>query len=296
VIESLVDAGACDSLAGGGGHRAQLVAALDHAFSEAQVRQQERTSGQHVLFGEATPVTRPPPPSPLPDVPPWTEHDRLTREKAVLGFFISGHPLAKYRTEVELFGTRTTATLGTWTDQKVTVAAVMTVVKRQTSKRTGAEYARLTLEDFHGTAEALVFPEAWAKLNGVIKPDGALLLTGSYSARDRGEEQAPFIVEAARPLDDLKPSGAIGVALRWTAGARPDPETARAVAALCAAHPGPTPVLVEWAAGDENGESPPPTPTARLRSRSLRVDAADDLLAALRDLLGADRVHLVRAS
>ncbi len=286
VIESLVDAGACDSL---GGHRAQLVAALDHAFGEAQVRQQERSSGQHGLFGEAAPVPRPS--SPLPEVPPWTEHERLTREKAVLGFFISGHPLAKYRTEVELFGTRTTATLGTWTDQKVTVAAVMTVVKRQTSKKTGAEYARLTLEDFHGTAEALVFPEAWAKLNGVIKTDGALLLSGSYSARDRGEEPAPFIVEAARPLDELKPSGAIGVALRWTAGAPPDPETARAVAALCAAHPGPTPVLVEWAAGEGNGERA----TARLRSRSLRVDAADDLLAALRDILGDDRVHLVRA-
>jgi len=285
VIESLVDAGACDSL---GGHRAQLVAALDHAFSEAQVRQQERTSGQHGLFGEAAPLPRPS--SPLPEVAPWTEHERLTREKAVLGFFISGHPLAKYRTEVELFGTRTTATLGAWTDQKVTVAAVMTVVKRQTSKKTGAEYARLTLEDFHGTAEALVFPEAWAKLNGVIKPDGALLLTGGYSARDRGEEQAPFIVEAARPLDELKPSGAIGVALRWTVGTPPDPETTRAVAALCAAHPGPTPVLVEWTA-EGNGEG---RATARLRSRSLRVDAADDLMAALRDIMGADRVHLVR--
>ena len=290
MIESLIDAGACDSL---GGHRAQLVAALDHAFSEAQLRQQERSSGQHALFGEAASSRVPPPPSPLPDVPPWTEHDRLTREKAVLGFFISGHPLAKYRTEVELFGTRTTATLGTWTDQKVTVAAVMTVVKRQTSKKTGAEYARLTLEDFHGTAEALVFPEAWAKLNGVIKPDGALLLTGSYSARDRGEEQAPFIVEAARQLDDLMPSGAIGVALRWAAGPGQDPDATRAVAALCAAHPGPAPVLVEWGGGEGGGGDG--NGGVRLRSRSLRVDAADDLLAALRDLLGADRVHLVRA-
>src|SRR5438034_10355470 len=107
VLEALIDAGACDSL---GGERAQLVAALDHAFSEAQVRQQERFTGQHALFGEETPVPRPA--SPLPDVEPWTEHERLTREKAVLGFFISGHPLAKYRAEVELFGTRTTATLG----------------------------------------------------------------------------------------------------------------------------------------------------------------------------------------
>src|SRR5919198_1233263 len=78
VIESLIDAGACDSL---GGERAQLVAALDHAFSEAQVRQQERFSGQHALFGDEAPA--PPPAVALPDVAPWSEHERLAREKAV---------------------------------------------------------------------------------------------------------------------------------------------------------------------------------------------------------------------
>src|SRR5436190_93127 len=124
VFESLIDAGACDSL---GGHRAALVAALDAAFGEAQARQTERDAGQVGLFGEDTPV--PHPSSPTPDATPWTEHERLQREKAVLGFFISGHPLAKYRTEVELFGTRTTATLGQWSDQKVTIAAIVTAVK-----------------------------------------------------------------------------------------------------------------------------------------------------------------------
>ena len=290
VIESLIDSGACDSL---GGERSQLVAALDHAFSEAQVRQEERFTGQHALFGDAAPA--PSPQSPLPDVPPWTEQERLVREKTVLGFFISGHPLAKYRAEVELFGTRTTATLGMWSPQKVTVAAVVTVVKRQTSKKTGAEYARLTLEDFHGAAEALVFPEAWAKLNGVIHADGAYLITGGYIARDQGEEQAPFIVESARALDDLRPSGAIGVALRWTAASRPQPETTRAIAALCAAHPGPTPVFIEWRGENGNKERDENGSTVRLRSRAFRVDAADDLLAALRDLLGPEAVTLVRA-
>jgi DNA polymerase-3 subunit alpha len=282
VLEALIDSGACDSL---GGHRAQLIAALDAAFGEAQVRQQERDAGQVALFGEETPV--PHPASPIPDVPPWTEHERLTREKAVLGFFISGHPLEKYRAEVELFGSRTTATLGEWSDRKVTIAAVATVVKRQVSKKTGAEYARLVLEDFHGTAEALVFPEAWARLSGVIHPDDCLLLTGSHSPRDRGEEQAPFIVEAARPLAELRPSGAVALQLSWTGPGAPPVETARAAAALCAAHPGPAPLIVAW--GDGNGT------TARLRSRSLRVDAADDLLTALRGLLGAEHVHLVKA-
>jgi DNA polymerase-3 subunit alpha len=286
VLEALIDAGACDSLAEGSGHRARLVAALDAAFAEAQTRQGERESGQVGLFGEAAPG--PAPRASLPDVPPWSEHDRLAREKAVLGFFISGHPLARYRVEVELFGSRTTATLGRWSDQKVRIAAVVTVVKRQISKKTGAEYARLTLEDFHGTAEALVFPEAWAKLNDVIRADRALLLSGGHSPRDRGEEQAPFIVEAAQPLDELKPSGAIAVALRLSPAAPPPPDATRAVAALCAAHPGPAPVLVKWEDGEGKGTG--------LRSRSLKVDPADDLLAALRDVLGPDRVHLVRTA
>src|SRR5213595_3486726 len=301
VIEALVDAGACDSL---GGHRAQLVAALDAAFAEAQARQEERQSGQHALFGEETPS--PEPRAPNPDVPPWTEHERLAREKAVLGFFISGHPLDRYRAEVELFGTRTTATLGQWSEQKARIAAVVTVVKRQISKKSGAEYARLTLEDFHGTAEALVFPEAWAKLNEVIRPDGVLLLSGGYSGRDRDEEQAPFIVEAAQPLDELKTAGAIAVALRWSPHAPPPPGAGRAVAALCAAHPGPASVLVEWEEDGHAGLAPGVSTTTtnpgrepgatRLRSRSLRVEVNDDLLAALRGLLGPDHVHLVRTT
>jgi len=286
VIEALIDAGACDSL---GGHRAQLVAALEHAFGEAQIRQAERDAGQGALFGDEAPVPRPA--SPVPDAPAWTEQERLTREKAVLGFFISGHPLAKYRNEVELFGTRTTATLSTWTDQKVAIGAVVTVVKRQVSKKTGAEYARLVLEDFHGTADALVFPEAWARLNGVIRPDAALLLTGSHSARDRGEEIAPFIVDQARPLDDLLTGGHIGIALRWTAASPPDPDAARAAAALCAAHPGPAPVIVEWGReAGANGDDP-----VRLRSRRLRVDPNPELIGALKSVFGTDRVHLVRA-
>jgi len=291
VIEALVDAGACDSL---GGHRAQLVAALDATFAEAQARQAERDAGQVGLFGGDTRI--PHPASRIPDVAPWTEHDRLAREKAVLGFFISGHPLDRYRAEVELFGTRTTATLGQWNEQKTRIAAVVTVVKRQISKKSGAEYARLTLEDFHGTAEALVFPEAWAKLNEVIRPDSVLLLSGGYSGRDRDEEQAPFIVEAAQPLDELKTAGAIAVALRWSPHAPPPAGAGRAVAALCAAHPGPAPVLVEWEEGNGHPGLAPGVSATRLRSRSLRVEVNDDLIAALRDLLGPDHVHLVRAT
>jgi DNA polymerase-3 subunit alpha len=283
VLESLVAAGACDQL---GGHRAQLVAALDHALAEAQLLQQEREAGQVSLFGEAQPTAETPTPQ-LPDIPEWSEAERLAKEKEVIGFFISGHPLERYRHEVELFGTRTTATLGEWSEHQVSVAAVVTQVKRQISKKTGKEYARLLLEDFHGTAEALVFPDAWAKLNQVIQDDAALLLTGGFSLRDRGEERVPFVVENALPLDQLKPSGAIGLSLSWKAPGAPPADQLRAAIALCSKHPGPVPLYIEWS--DGNGES------MRLRSRRVRVAADDDLLEGLRALLGPVSVHYVKA-
>ncbi len=298
VLESLIVAGACDGL---GGHRKQLCEALDGVLGEAQLLQQEKEAGQGSLFdgkdgedgegkhggrgGSVLSVFSVA--SPYPDIPPWSEAERLVKEKEVLGFFISGHPLERYREEVELFGTRTTATLGEWGEHQVAVAAVVTGVKRQISKKTGKEYARLVLEDFHGTAEAIVFPDAWAKLNGTILPDAALLLAGGYSDRDRGEDHAPFIVESARALEELKASGAVALSLRWRSPAAPGPDALRAAAALCTAHPGPAPLYIEWS--DGNGES------MRLRSRRVRVAAEDDLVRALRDLLGADSVHYIKA-
>jgi DNA polymerase-3 subunit alpha len=284
VLESLIAAGALDQL---GGHRAQLLGGLDAALREAQARQSEREAGQVSLFGDPEGGHPAPPPPPLPDVSPWPEAVRLAKEKEVVGFFISGHPLERFKEEVQLFGTRTTATLGTWSEHRVSTAVVVTAVKRRISKKTGAEYARLTIEDFHGTAEALVFPETWSQLSQVIIPDAALLLVGGYSTRDRGEDHAPFIVEDARPLDALRSSGAIGVALRWAAGAGPAPAAGAAVRALCAAHPGPAPLFVDWS--DGNGV------TAQLRARQARVELDPSFLNALREIVGHDRVRLVKA-
>jgi DNA polymerase-3 subunit alpha len=285
VIESFVKSGTFDGLEA---RRSALYAAIEPAMESGQKRQRDRESGQSSLFGgpdaaaAATGGTER-----VADAPPWSEAERLAFEKESLGFFISGHPLERFREEVELFGTRTTATLGEWSEHPVTVGAIVTMVKRQISKKTGKEYARLVLEDFHGTAEAIVFPDAWAKLNGVIFPDTSLLLTGGYSERDRGEDHAPFIVESARPLEELKVSGAVALSFRWRTPAAPPADALRAAAALCSAHPGPTPLYIEWS--DGNGED------VRLRSRRLRITAEENLVRALRDLLGADSVHYIKA-
>ncbi len=284
VFESLIAAGALDQL---GGHRAQFTAGLESALAEAQLRQAERSAGQASLFGDqpdAVPVSGS---ETLPDVPVWSEAERLTKEKSVIGFFISGHPLERFRDEVQLLSTRTTATLGTWSEHQVSVAVVVTALNRRISKKTGSEYARLTLEDFHGTAEALVFPETWSKLSDVVVADSAMLLTGSYSARDKGEDRVPFIIEAAEPLEALRESGALGVEIVWSRGMTDGSEVARGLAALCAAHPGPAPVSVAWS--DDDGTE------TRLRARKIRVALDDSFLAAVKELTGGTRVRLVKA-
>ncbi len=283
VLEALVASGACDGL---GGHRAQLFAAVDAVLAEAGLAPAEHAAGQATLFGGEAAAAHPP--APLPQVPEWSEAERLAREKELVGFFVSGHPLHRFAAEAQALGTHTTADLGRWTEGQLAVAAVVTAVKRQIARRSGAEWARLVVEDFHGSAEVIVFPEAWAKLSKVIVPDGAFLLLGGYSPRDRDEEEARLVVEDAQPLAQIAASGRLGVALRWTGGPGAPADAARAVAALCRAHPGPAPLFVEWSAEGNGGP-------ARFRSRSLQVALDEDLLAALRGLLGADAVSLVKA-
>jgi DNA polymerase-3 subunit alpha len=282
VLESLIAAGACDAF----GQRAQLTAAVDQTIAAAQLLQQEIAAGQGSLFGEAVAASHAPEAT-LPDVPAWTEAERLAKEKEIIGFFISGHPLERFRAVVEVVGTRTTATLGEWDERPVTIAVVVTAIKRQISKKTGKEYARITLEDFHGTAEAIVFPEAWSKLNQVIRVDTAMMLNGGYSPRDRGEEQAPFIVEGARDLAEMEASGSLAVAIQWDSPAPPSADVVGAVVQVCEAHPGPAALYIQWT--DGNGQS------ARLRSRRLRIGAEEETLRALRDLFGTTAVSLIRA-
>src|SRR5690606_3156857 len=129
------------------------LAGLDAAFAAAQHAQKERESLQENIFGELlgdmggkSGIAEPT----LPHAERWSEGERLTREKEVLGFFISGHPLDKFRDEMALFGRVTTSNLKEFRDQKVEIACVVTDAARQISKRDGSEWGRITIEDYFG--------------------------------------------------------------------------------------------------------------------------------------------------
>jgi DNA polymerase-3 subunit alpha len=284
VFEALVHSGALDNL---GGHRAQYLATLDAAIQEAALKQDEKASGQGSLFGGAGDEERRPHAQlTLPNVAPMSDSERLTAEKAILGFYISGHPLEPYRTECELFATHTVAQLGRWTPEPMALGVVVTAVKRQMSKRSGAEFARLTIEDFSGSSEVLVFPEAWSVLADRVKTDVPVLLKGGYSRRDQDAENPTFIVEKVTPFAELRTGGQVAVSLELVAGSNITPDVMRDVRAVAEAHPGSAPLELRWS--DGNGGA------ARFRSRTLTLAASNASLAELRALLGPERVKVVR--
>ncbi len=293
VFEALVHAGALDSL---GGHRAQYLAVLEHALQEAALRQHEATTGQGSLFGappaddQASSTAERSAPT-LPSMAPLPETERLAREKDALGFYASGHPLEPFRTEAELFATHTVAQLGNWVNGPLKLAVVVTAIKRQVSKRSGAEFARLTVEDFSGSSEVLVFPEAWAALSDRVRPEVPVLLEGGYSRRDQGGDNPTFIVEAITKLAELRTNGRVVVAIDLDptmTGPALSPHVMVDVRAVAEAYPGSAPLEVRWSNG--NGMR------VRFRSSSAAVSASPAALNDLRALLGSERVRLVRAN
>lgn len=292
VFEALIASGAFDTL---GAHRAQLWAVADTAIQEASLKQQEAAIGQVSLFGDvaangdgASDQGHSPT---LPNIAPMSDSERLAKEKEILGFYISGHPLEPYRVECELFATHTVAQLGAWTDQPVTLGVVITAIKRQISKRTGAEFARLTVEDFSGSAEVLVFPEAWSLIADRVRTDVPVLIRGSYSRRDQGTENPTLIVEGVEPFAEKRVNGDVGIQIELGPADGVTADLLRDVRAVLEAHStfaaSAPPVELRWSDG---------TRQARLRSRSLRLKATQAALKDLRDLLGDGRVRPVRGS
>jgi DNA polymerase-3 subunit alpha len=296
VFEALIASGALDNV---GGHRAQYWAVLDSAMQEASLKQQEAAVGQFSLLGGTDDTASVQAPRVLPNLAPLAESERLTREKEILGFYISGHPLEPFRMECELLATHTVSELGKWTDQSVSLGVVVTAVKKQISKRSGAEFARLTVEDFSGSSEVLVFPEAWTMLADRVRTDIPVLLKGSYSRRDQDVENPTFIVESLTPFVEMRLTGQVAVSIDVAAtgtgagvGATLTPDVMRDVRAVIDTHATShalSPALeVQWS--DSSGMR------ARLRSRTLRIAASQAALTDLRALLGPDRVRLVRGS
>jgi DNA polymerase-3 subunit alpha len=223
VLESLIKAGAFDSM----GKRAQLVAVIDKAMERAQKAQKDSEMGQHGLFGlfnEAPAKGRSA--NDLPNVPDWEENIRLSAEKEVLGFFVSGHPLDKYAEKLRnLNGVVSTAAAlemkppatPRWGQQRdpsdeISIAGVLVGMKSAKSKRTDKMYAQGFLEDSYGKIEVVCFSKDYEKLADQLKTESAVLLRGTLTGE---EDSAPKLaISGLQPLDDVQVRLPTGVRLR----------------------------------------------------------------------------------
>jgi DNA polymerase III subunit alpha len=202
VLESLVKSGAMDSF----GRRAQVMAVLDKAIERAAKVQRDAESGQHGLFGVFQQQETHAVNDNLPDVPDWDEHTRLAAEKEILGFFITGHPLEKYRDKLQDLHALNTSELAavrasTGKDESITTAGMITNIRVLKSKR-GDFYAQGALEDMEGSIEMIVFPEAYRKLQDKVKLEVPVLVRGGLRIEEGVNPK--LTVNDIIPLEDAK--------------------------------------------------------------------------------------------
>jgi DNA polymerase-3 subunit alpha len=202
VLESLIKSGAMDCF----GRRAQLMMALDPAIEQAQKAQRDAESGQHGLFGVFADETAQQATDALPNVPDWDEQKRLSAEKEILGFFITGHPMEKYKEKLTDLNALSTADISTMKkstakDEIITTAGLISGLRVAKSRR-GELWAQAALEDMSGKVELLVFPEAYRKLVEKVKLEVPVLIRGGV----RIEEGANPKITANEiiPLDEAR--------------------------------------------------------------------------------------------
>jgi DNA polymerase III subunit alpha len=201
VLESLIKSGAMDPL----GRRAQLMAVIDRAIERAQKTQRDAESGQHGLFGvfhEEQPHNGN---DRLPETPDWDEHTRLANEKEILGFFITGHPLEKYRDKLADFSALTTEEIcamksSTGRDE-INTAGMITNLRVLKSKR-GEFYAQASLEDMAGSVDMLIFPEAYKRLQDKVKLEVPVLIRGGVRIEEGANPK--LTVSEITPLEEAK--------------------------------------------------------------------------------------------
>ncbi len=211
VAEALIKCGAFDSL---GSKRAQYLSGLEDAMEVGQRLQRELQSGQDSLFGSKEILSvggngygN------LPDISEWDEKTLLSYEKEALGFYVTGHPLARYSEAIKRFATCEAAGLPERTDkEQVRICGIVSGIKELVTKK-GDRMAFVTLEDLSGSVEIVVFPEVYSASMELLKGEDPLLVSGEL---DVGEESCKLLAAEVALLRDIKKNTAKRVHIRLT--------------------------------------------------------------------------------
>ncbi|MBI4546348.1 MAG: DNA polymerase III subunit alpha [Ignavibacteriae bacterium] len=197
-LEGLIQAGAFDGITP---HRSQLYECVEKAIQFGQNAKSYSSRGQSSLFGGESHAQSFDQYPPLPQAESWSEFEKLSREKAVLGFYVSGHPLLRYEKEIQAFATAqfsdaSAAKSGT----SIRIAGVVSAVKKKIDKR-GNMMAFLTLEDFSGKGECIVFSDVYRRYQSFLSVDSMVMVVGN--AEHTGDSLR-IIVKEVHPMETVR--------------------------------------------------------------------------------------------
>ena len=281
VLESLIKAGAFDSLRA---TRAGLLSGLDQAMEVGQRRQRDRDEGQASLFDVlgSAPASVTVAPTVVPGVPEWPQEEMLAFEKEVLGFYLSGHPLERYRDVARRLSALTSGELAARpVGARVLLLGMISAVTENATK-SGNRMAFVTLELVDGTVPVTVFPEPYRSCVGALRHRGPVLVRGRTDDSDKGRV---VLAEEIKPLDDATAGGTAGddgapaltCRVRMRAeGDAVEPRLA-SLRSVCQDHRGRTPLFVHVLLPDQE---------VVVRVKELLVDPGAVMVAKVESLLG----------
>jgi DNA polymerase-3 subunit alpha len=287
VIEALVKSGAFDGLAAPvpGLHRARMFAAIESAMERGAQDQRDRRSGQTSLFGlmeapRGNPAAGAPETHPAAE--PWPPKELLAFEKEALGFYISGHPLDRYRADLSRYANAATVDFaeGKRAAGPAAVGGIVSAYRERPTKKGDGKIAFFQLEDASGQLEVVVFPKTFEKVRHVLVLDEPILCTGKVVDEGEGGQHAwRMLLEEAVPLADLRKAQTTRVDIHLDAD-QVTSEQIEALEAILATSRGSCQAVLHLQIGRRSQ-------TALWLDERWKVAPSDDFLARIERLFGA---------
>ena len=276
VLESMIKCGAFDSM---GLKRAQLMAISGEVMDAAGAANKESATGQMTLFKETNWSGH------APDMKEWPESQLLNFEKDMIGFYITGHPLAKHEKILKEYSTSGSVGLKHLEDgQKVWFGGIINKIKNTVTKRSGEKMAIMMMEDLEGTVEGLVFPNSYKNVFKHIALNAVIFVSGRLSLK---EERPKIIVEEIIPISDARKKFTQSVSIDLLSHGM-DEELFGRLRSVFSKYQGDTPVYINFST-KTNGSY------RQLVDRKLFVSPTNELAGELETLIGREHIKFEKA-
>jgi DNA polymerase-3 subunit alpha len=176
-LEGLVIAGALDST---NKNRASLFNNVESALEHAHKVQNSKLASGDSLFGETTEIIVSDPE--LKTEEEWSEKERLAKEREVVGFYITGHPLTKYEVEYKSFANFHIGEVRESEEiENVRACGVITDLRTKID-RSGKQMAFFTIDDFTGSCECLMFSKVYAEFGKYVQKEEPVFVIGNLES------------------------------------------------------------------------------------------------------------------